>query len=627
MRPRGLRRNNQEGVAWQMRNRTDAPQLWRSSRMVPSLGRLSRRRWEGVGRRVMLLAPALALLAASAAHAANGRLAFEVPSPHASSVKTVNPDGSQLAAMPGLPKDSGQATWSANGMLLAFSSPLSGRSQIWAINAAGKARERLTHGNVPAIDPAWSPRDRAIVFCRVHRGVANIYVLSLFPRRLTRLTRRAEIDLQPRWSPDGKTIAFASNRTGTFQIFTMQADGSHQHRLTTQPGSNSQPTWAPGSQQLAYTNTVNTVSNIDAISLAGGAPRQITTAGGADPAWSPDGQQIAFTRSGGVWSVPASGEAADAAATRLAAVGTGPSWAPLLNPVGAVSNGTATVKLQSGKTIVLGQPALTATQPSSTTTTGTTTTSTTTTSTTTTSTQSGVPLPTSSVPTGPRPSVEPATAGGALTPPRPMPATSGSSGPTTTTTTSTSPSIATTSTSTTSTTSTGLTGSSGSGSSGAGRGTTSGASGSTTAATQPAAQLPPDSTVIATNTSVTVAFKPQTEPLTAPPSTAVVSHGTFTIASRTDNLLSLRLDPPASCRAARVASPERVGMTVHITHGHTGVRNRQIFADSLGTTWTVVYSCRGTQVKVTEGLVVVTLLQGRHRQMIVPAGHSLFIPA
>ncbi len=612
MRPRGLSRSNQEGVAWHMRNRTDAPELSCSLRTLPSIARVSHRWWKGTGRRVMLLASGAALLAASAAHAANGRIAFEVPSPRGSSVKTVNPDGSQQAAMPGLPNDSGQATWSANGMLLAFSSPHSGLSQIWAVNAAGKARERLTRGNVPAIDPAWSPRDTAIVFCRVHRGISNIYILSLFPRRLTRLTNRAEIDLQPRWSPDGKTIAFASNRTGTFQIFTMQPDGSDQRRLTTQPGSNSQPAWAPGSQQLAYTNTVNAVSNVDATSLAGGAPRQITTAGGANPAWSPDGQQIAFTRSGGVWSVPASGEPADATAIQLTVVGTAPSWAPLLNPVGAVSTGTATVKLPGGKTIVLGRPALTATQPSSTTTTSTTTTS---------SLQSGVPQPTPSPPTGPRPSIGPATAGGALTPPRPMPATSGSSGTTTTTTSITT-------VATTSTTSSASTGSNGSGGGGAGGGTTSGASGSATAATLPAAQLPPDSTVIATNGSVMVAFKPQTEPLTAPPSTAVVSHGTFTVASRTANLLSLRLDPLPSCRAARAASPNRnAAMTVHITHGHTSVRNRQIFADSFGTTWTVVYRCGGTRVKVTEGLVVVTVLRGRHRQVIIPAGHHLFIPA
>ena len=144
----------------------------------------------------------------------------------------------------------------------------------------------------------------------------------------------------------------------------------------------------------------------------------------------------------------------------------------------------------------------------------------------------------------------------------------------------------------------------------------------------PAAPLPVDTVVAAPTSSVQVAFKPQTEPLTDPPSTAVVSHGTFTIVSRTASLLSLALRPPARCRAARTAAPNREGpATVHVRHGHTGVRTRQVFADSHLTTWTLTYSCQGTQVTVTEGEVVVTLLHQHDRQVDVRAGHSVFVRA
>ena len=190
MRPRGLSRSNQEGVAWHMRNRTDAPELSCSLRTLPSIARVSHRWWKGTGRRVMLLASGAALLAASAAHAANGRIAFEVPSPRGSSVKTVNPDGSQQAAMPGLPNDSGQATWSANGMLLAFFSPHSGLSQIWAINAAGK---RVSGS------PMEMSRRRSGVVAAGHGGrllpraqssIEHLHPAAIPHRRFMRLTHR-----------------------------------------------------------------------------------------------------------------------------------------------------------------------------------------------------------------------------------------------------------------------------------------------------------------------------------------------------------------------------------------------------------------------------------------------------
>ncbi len=570
---------------------------------------------------------------AAAARVGNGRVAVQVSAAHTPFIKTITPAGSDtgkplLTAMPGVPRNSGDPVWSANGMLLLFVSPLAGLSQIWAINAAGQARERLTHGNVPATAPAWSPNDTAVVFCRVHKHVSNIYVLQLIPhRRLVRLTHRHEVDLQPRWSPDGKAIVFASNRTGSFQIFAMNADGRDQRQLTHQQGPSTDPTWAPGGMQIAYTNRLDGVNNVYAMRWPGGASRQVTTLGGTHPSWSPDGKLIAFTRPGGVWSVLASGEAAAAPATLLAATGTAPSWGPLLNAVGAVAQGTATVKLPTGQTILIGTPPPAppggGTSPAGAGGGGG-------------ASGGGGPTPAPTQSTTGQPSVLNATAGGVITPPKPAPATTG-------------PSVSGTG-QTGGTTSNGSGTTSGAGSSSGGTGSTSGGGGSNTTTTTtpqatpspsgapstgtatvpvlPAAPLPVDTVVAAPDTSIQVTFKPQAEPLTAPPSTALVSHGTFTIASRTPSLLSLNLRPPARCRAARTASPNREGeATVHVRHGHTGVRTRQIFADSHLTTWTLTYSCQGTKVKVTAGLVFVTLLHGHHRLVKVPRGHSFFAKA
>jgi hypothetical protein len=138
-------------------------------------------------------------------------------------------------------------------------------------------------------------------------------------------------------------------------------------------------------------------------------------------------------------------------------------------------------------------------------------------------------------------------------------------------------------------------------------------------------QLPSGSLVAAQSASVTVAFKPQAEGVSAPPSTATVSHATFSIVSRTAQLLSLSLKPPACGSAAVAASPNRE--VVGIRHGHYSVRTRQIIAASHETTYTVVYTCQGTRVTVTSGLVVATWQRGNHRSVRIRAGHSFFAGA
>ena len=143
------------------------------------MGGESRSRRESAGRgcrAAAVIALAVAAMAASVPagrasvpRVGNGRVVVQVPSPARAAIRVITPAGSStgapvLSAMPGVPGNSGDPAWSANGMLLVFAHPLTGLSQIWAINAAGQGRERLTHGNVPAIDPAWSPTDRAVVF-------------------------------------------------------------------------------------------------------------------------------------------------------------------------------------------------------------------------------------------------------------------------------------------------------------------------------------------------------------------------------------------------------------------------------------------------------------------------------
>ena len=71
--------------------------------------------------------------------------------------------------------------------------------------------------------------------------------------------------------------------------------------------------------------------------------------------------------------------------------------------------------------------------------------------------------------------------------------------------------------------------------------------------------------------------------------------------------------------------PTEPSVSVH--HGHAHIKTRQIIAASHLTAYVVRYGCAGTRVTVTEGLVDVTWLRGRHRTVHVSAGHSYLAPA
>ena len=138
--------------------------------------------------------------------------------------------------------------------------------------------------------------------------------------------------------------------------------------------------------------------------------------------------------------------------------------------------------------------------------------------------------------------------------------------------------------------------------------------------------LPTGTQVNATNGSVVVAFKLQAAPAAVPPSIAFVVHAAFTAVGRTPTLMSLSVKRPSAC-SARSASIARAGRrgTVRVRRGHFRILTNEVVAASHLTDYLVATSCRGTLVKVTAGLVLVTVRHGHHRTVRVSAGHSLFV--
>ena len=137
------------------------------------------------------------------------------------SLYVMRTDGSEVKQLTFRSTDDSGATWSPDGLKLAFMSHRDGNAEIYVMNANGGNLKRLTNNLATDSRPVWSPDGNRIAFAS-NRESANpynfdIYVMNADGTHPTRLTNDPEYDADPSWSPDGKKIAFASARSGEFR--------------------------------------------------------------------------------------------------------------------------------------------------------------------------------------------------------------------------------------------------------------------------------------------------------------------------------------------------------------------------------------------------------------------------
>lgn len=173
----------------------------------------------------------------------------------ASSIYTVNPDGSELTKLPDSDLKNLWPRWSADGKKIVFYSDHVDynftSAEIWTMNADGSDRKQLTH---------------------------NTYD-----------------DTFPTWSPDGTKIAFMRRTSTRISIYVMNSDGSNQSELPDTEGG-SRPAWSPDGKQIAFLrpNEYHEINHLALISASGGDATTLPLYG-LDVAWSPDGSRIAST--------------------------------------------------------------------------------------------------------------------------------------------------------------------------------------------------------------------------------------------------------------------------------------------------------------------------------------------
>jgi Tol biopolymer transport system component len=302
---------------------------------------------------ILLLAAARPLtLAAERPHIVFSRLA-----PDHIGLFAADADGqNERALLPATGLDY-NATFSADGKWIVFTSERGGSADIYRMHADGSSIERLTDGPSYDDQASLSPDGKTLAFVSTREGgTANIWLLDLARHEYTNLTKNTGGNFRPSWSPDGEWIAFSSGRdikpgraTPSWEllqsvaIYIMHPDGTGLRRLTELGGYAGSPQWSPDGRRIAcYQSTAREIypgrfegkakSQIISIDIETGAveghtkgpgvkvsPRYVTandigyvvfyaekqglrfTSGrnGADgmlryPSWSPDGKSMVY---------------------------------------------------------------------------------------------------------------------------------------------------------------------------------------------------------------------------------------------------------------------------------------------------------------------------------------------
>ena len=195
-----------------------------------------------------------------------------------------DPDGSNVKRLTDTPGYDAEATTSADGKRIVFTSVRDGDLDIYTMDADGRNVRRLTAELGYDGGPFFSRDGRQIVYRAYHPrtpeqiarykqklaenviepNTFEIWVMNADGTNKRQVTRLGVASFAPYFFPDGRRVIFASNlndpRGRNFDLFTINVDGTGLERVTHNESFDGFPMFSPDGRRLVFASNRNAKS-------------------------------------------------------------------------------------------------------------------------------------------------------------------------------------------------------------------------------------------------------------------------------------------------------------------------------------------------------------------------------
>ena len=178
------------------------------------------------------------------------------------------------------------ASWSPDDKEIVFTTDISGRSNLWKVNAEGGWPLQLSQSDDRQYGETWSPDGKWIVYQQDNAGneLWDLFAIPSGGGEAINLTNTPNMrEESPRWSPDGKTIAlnFKAKEATAYNVALMDWATRKVTPLTHESTANhlwQSVAWSPDGKRL-YANRLEASfadSDVYAIDAATGTTTNLT---------------------------------------------------------------------------------------------------------------------------------------------------------------------------------------------------------------------------------------------------------------------------------------------------------------------------------------------------------------
>ncbi|MBI4918250.1 MAG: protein kinase [Acidobacteria bacterium] len=186
---------------------------------------------------------------------------------------------------------------------VAGETPVTGRTDVWIMDAERGVPARLTAGEAGGMSPVWLPSGKEIVFRARESRSLDLYVQDIDgPGTGARLLLQTEFDKIPTSvSPDGALLAFSSAAVETghdIWMLPLAGNGAPYPFLVSRSDEEN-ARFSPDGRWLAFESDES--GRVDVYVTSFPTPRQrlrVSAGGGRSPRWSRDGRALYFLAGG-----------------------------------------------------------------------------------------------------------------------------------------------------------------------------------------------------------------------------------------------------------------------------------------------------------------------------------------